>query len=119
MKLYLIGGAVVLALLLVLWLAMSAGGRARQDAARSKAGLVIAQGGTKAATDATSVVIDQNAAENASADLTRKNDAEIRKAPGADAAVQPGVDLAGRRALCLRNAYRDQPACKQLLHPGS
>lgn len=116
MKLYTIAAAVVLALLLILWLAMSAGGRARQDAARSKAGLVIAQGGTRAATDATTVVIDQNAAENASADLTRKNDAEIRKAPGAAAALQPGLDLAGRRALCLRRAYIDQPACKQLLN---
>lgn len=115
MKVYLICAIAALGVGLVILLTMTAGGRARQDAARSKAGLVIAQGSTKAATDATTVVIDQNAAENASADLTRRNDAEIRKAPGADAAVQPGVDLAGRRALCLRRAYIDQPACKQLL----
>ncbi|MDB5458169.1 MAG: hypothetical protein JWP92_3754 [Caulobacter sp.] len=119
MKLYAIGAAIIGGLVLVLWLALSAGDRARQGAATAKAGMTIAQGQAGAATDATTVVIDQNTAENASADLTRKNDVEIKSAEGASDKVRAPVDAAGRRALCLRNAYRDQPACKQLLHPGS
>ncbi|MDB5458244.1 MAG: hypothetical protein JWP92_3829, partial [Caulobacter sp.] len=91
----------------------------RQAAARAKAGQIIAQGAGRAATDAAAVVVGQSAAETASTDLTRKNDVQIKAADGAGDTVRAPVDAAGRRALCLRDAYRRQPACQQLLDPGS
>ena len=51
--------------------------------------------------------------ERASEDLTRSNDRDIRASEGAGDQVKPGVDAAGRAALCKREAYRNDPKCKR------
>jgi hypothetical protein len=44
--------------------------------------------------------------------MTRQNDRDIRAADGAAVKIGPGVDAAGRAALCRRAAYRNDPKCK-------
>jgi hypothetical protein len=45
--------------------------------------------------------------------ITEENERDIRKAPGADAPVDPGVRDAGLRSLCRRAAYRGRAECVQ------
>jgi hypothetical protein len=61
--------------------------------------------------DAVGAVGAVSARESASNEIGRTNDAEIRKAPGADQAVPAAVDHAGRAGLCRRAAYRRDPKC--------
>lgn len=71
-----------------------------------------AEAASNSAADAIGTVARAGAAERASEDLTRSNDKEIRNAEGADTRVGSGVDAAGRRSLCRRAAYRDDPKCR-------
>lgn len=64
--------------------------------------------------DAIGTVSNAGASEAASEDLTRSNEKDIRNAEGSNAAVNPAARDAGRRALCMRRAYRDDPQCKLL-----
>jgi hypothetical protein len=52
--------------------------------------------------------------ERASEELGRTNSEEIHNAEGAKVEVNPAVAGAGRRALCMRDAYRDSERCKLL-----
>jgi len=67
---------------------------------------------TNSAADAVATQGKANARERSSEDLTRSNDRDIRNAEGASDQAKPAVDSAGRRALCLRDAYRDRPECR-------
>jgi hypothetical protein len=69
--------------------------------------------------DAVEAVSNQADEESTTADLTKANADAIHAAPGAEAPVTPDADNAGLRALCLRHVYRNDPACRQLRHPGS
>ncbi len=62
--------------------------------------------------DAINTVSGAGEREAESADLTRENEKEIRNAQGADERVGAGVNAAGRRSLCRRAAYRDDPKCR-------
>jgi hypothetical protein len=55
--------------------------------------------------------------EDASEQLSRTNEEEIRNAQGASAPVNPAVRDAGLRSLCRRAAYRDSARCKLLDAP--
>jgi hypothetical protein len=83
----------------------NAASQARVDAAQSEAA-------SNSAADAIGTVSSAGARETASEELTRDNDREIRAAEGAADRVKPGVDVAGRKALCRREAYRNDPRCK-------
>ena len=60
-----------------------------------------------------------NVAANASASdqLSRENENDIRKANGAGAPVDPGVNGAGLNSLCKRASYRLDPKCLQRAAP--
>lgn len=70
------------------------------------------------ARDAIGTVTRRQGQETASENLTRDNERDIRAAPGAGERVNSGVDVAGRRALCKRAAYRDDPKCAMFRKEG-
>lgn len=61
--------------------------------------------------DAGEMIAGAGQREAGSEDLTRANEREIRAADGAGNRVGAGVDAAGRKALCRREAYRNDPKC--------
>ena len=71
---------------------------------------------TNSAADAIATQGQANQRERAAVELDRVNEEDIRNAPGSDAKVDPRASDAGRRALCLRDAYRNRPEC-QLQQP--
>jgi hypothetical protein len=86
----------------------------RNKAAQSRVEAGQAGAASNSAADAIGTVAASGQAAAASEDLTRSNEKEIRNAKGSNAAVDPAARDAGRRALCLRRAYRDDPQCRML-----
>jgi hypothetical protein len=111
------GLAVLVILITVWWLIIGRPAHDRRVAAEAKAAAIVATGQAAAARDAVAIVTDSAKTERAIDAQTQENSDAIHAAPGAGAQVDPGVDAAGRRALCLRHALRDQPACVKLLGP--
>jgi predicted lipid-binding transport protein (Tim44 family) len=64
------------------------------------------------AKDAIGTVSSAGQREAGSEELTRSNEREIRGAEGAGERIGPGVDYAGRAALCRRAAYANDPKCQ-------
>lgn len=114
-----LAGLLILALLFGGWWVLTEPGRQRARAAQAGADAITAQAGQKAAGDAVGVVVERGKAEDQIDRTTKDNRDAILSAPGANQAVDTGVHDAGRRALCLRDAYRSSAACKRLLdaHP--
>lgn len=112
-------GVVVLVVLASAWWFVTAPGRERQKAEQATAGQVVAGGKAESGKDAANTVADQAGRAEASEDLTRSNGDEIDKTEGAGNSVGKPLDGAGRRALCLRDAYRNTRECKRLLDVGS
>jgi hypothetical protein len=83
----------------------SAGAQSRVERSQSNAA-------SNSAADAINTVTTVGSNEAASEGLGRSNDKDIRSAPGASDRVNSGVDTAGRKALCKRAAYRNDPKCK-------
>ena len=83
----------------------------RAQAAQARVEHSQAEAASQSASDAINAVAAAGARETASEDMTRTNGAEIRNAPGASVRTDAGVNLAGRRALCRRAAYKDDPKC--------
>lgn len=85
-------------------------GRQQRAQGRVDAG----QAGAFANSTADAIAVQQAAhgREDASEQLSRTNEEEIRNAQGASAPVDPAVRDAGLRSLCRRAAYRDSPRCK-------
>ena len=103
--------ALVLILVLgFLWL------RSCQEDRRRAAESRVQRGQTEAlsdsAADAIGTVQGAGARERAEEELTRRNEKEIRDAPGASDEVNPGVRDAGLASLCRRAAYRDTERCR-------
>jgi hypothetical protein len=88
---------------------------AQRRAAEAQAGQVRAEGQVKAATDATGLTANAMEAAAESKDLGRESEDVIRKAPGADAPVDPALATAARRRLCLRPANVRKSSCVALL----
>lgn len=84
----------------------------RSERAQSRVDASQAEAAQDSAKGAIETVAASGERERASDDLTRDNAREIRAAPGAGERVNSGVDLAGRRALCRRPAYANDPKCK-------
>jgi hypothetical protein len=104
-----IGGLILVAVLAVLLLGQCE--KRREEAAQARVERESAKAGAESAKDAIGTVTRRGAEETASETLTRDNERDIRSAPGAGERVDSGVDVAGRRALCKRAAYRDDPKC--------
>lgn len=103
-------GALLLILLLVFGLTQCE--KRRNEAAQSRVERSQGEAASNSAADAIETVTAAGGRETASEELTRNNDREIRAADGAAERVKPGVDVAGRAALCRREAYRNDPKCK-------
>lgn len=84
----------------------------RSQKAQAKADAAQSEAATNSAADAINTVSEAGKRETASEALSRENDRMIRDAEGAAERVKPGVDYAGRAALCRREAYRNDPKCK-------
>lgn len=108
----LIAGGIVLIVLALLLLHQC--DKRRSEAAQSRVERSQAEAASNSAKDAINAVAASGEAQRASEDLTRENSRDIRSAPGAGDRVNSGVDLAGRKALCKRAAYRDSEQCKAL-----
>lgn len=104
-----IAAIVVVALLLYIPSCMQ---KRRSEAAQARVDNAQAQAAQESAKDAIGTVARSGEAAAASEDLTRSNERDIRAAEGANEQVKAPVGTAGRRALCQRNAYRDDPKCK-------
>ncbi len=86
--------------------------KARNEAAQARVDAGQAGAASKSAGDAVNTVAASGEREASSEELTRDNAREIASAQGADVKATPAVDLAGRRALCKRSAYANDPKCK-------
>lgn len=89
---------------------------AQERAAEAEAGAIVATGQAAAARDAQRITIDVVNHERAIDAQTMESRNEILSAAGAGDSLPTGVAAAGRRALCMRAAYRGEPACEQLRH---
>lgn len=87
----------------------------REEAAQARLDKELNDARVGSGADAIGTVTNRGAAEMESENLTRNNERDIRAAPGASDRVNSGVDLAGRKALCKRAAYKDTPQCKELM----
>jgi len=84
----------------------------RDERAQSRVDAAQSEAASNSAADAIGTVSKAGEREAGSEALTRENEREIRAAEGANQRIGPGVDYAGRAALCRREAYRNDPKCK-------
>ncbi len=84
----------------------------RNEAAQGRVDSAQAGAQQESGADAINTVSAAGQREAGSEDLTRSNEREIRGAEGANERIGPGVDYAGRAALCRRKAYENDPKCK-------
>lgn len=84
----------------------------RSEAAQSRVDSAQSGAASNSAADAINAVSGAGGREAASEGITRDNERDIRAAEGAGDKVKPGVNSAGRAALCRREAYRNDPRCK-------
>ncbi|ARS29094.1 hypothetical protein [Sphingomonas sp. KC8] len=115
-RIWIIAGLVAL-LAVALWIGPRSCASAERSAAIAAAGQARAEGQTRAATDATAITATSMEAAAASDQLGRDTADVIRATPGAAAPIDPAVNAAALRRICLRAAYRDQPRCVALLGP--
>lgn len=112
-----IAGAVVVAIVVTVMLLAYQRDRAATEAAKARSAAIVAEGQAKAASEAAEAVAANAERRADSEDLTRTNRDAILSTDGANAPVPGAVGDAGRRALCLRHASRNDPACVELLKP--
>lgn len=103
-----VAGLLIVGLVLI---TLSQCDKRRSQAAQARVERSQAEAASKSAADAINAVTGVGANQAASEELGRTNDRDIRSAPGASDRVNSGVDLAGRKALCKRKAYVDDPKC--------
>lgn len=84
----------------------------RNQAAQGRVDNAQAGAQSNSAADAIGTVQGAGQRETGSESLTRENEKEIKAAEGANQRIGPGVDYAGRAALCRRAAYANDPKCK-------
>lgn len=109
----------VVAFIIAGWLILSAPGRERARADAARASQIVAEGRAAAGADAVAIVT-ANASSGAEIDRqSQENRDAILNAPGAAVKVDPGLDAATRRALCMRASARRDPQCVALLNAGS
>lgn len=102
--------AVVIPLLLIVLLLGQCEKR-REEAAQARVERETGKAQVESGKDAIATVTKAGERETASEALTRENERDIRSAPGAGDRINSGVDVAGRAALCRREAYRHDSRC--------
>lgn len=86
----------------------------RSRAAQERVERSQAEAAANSAADAIGTVTGVGGNTAASEELGRTNERDIRAAEGASTKIGAGVNAAGRKALCKRAAYRNDPKCKEL-----
>jgi hypothetical protein len=84
----------------------------RDRAAQSRVDAAQGEAKDESSADAINTVSRSGEAQAESEALSRSNEKEIRNAEGANERVGAGVNTAGLRALCRREAYRNSDRCK-------
>jgi sensor histidine kinase regulating citrate/malate metabolism len=84
----------------------------RDRAAQERLDSAQAGAAAESSADAINTVSRSGEAQAESEALSRANEKEIRNAEGANERVGAGVNTAGLRALCRREAYRNSDRCK-------
>lgn len=102
----------VIALVLIVGFTVRSCDSRHNKAAQSRVERSQGEAASNSAADAINAVTGVGANQAASEELGRTNERDIRAAEGANTKIGPGVDAAGRKALCKRAAYRDDPKCK-------
>jgi Tfp pilus assembly protein PilW len=102
----------VIVLIVVVGLFVRSCDSRRSAASQARVERSQAEAASNSAADAIGTVAKAGEAERASEDLTRSNERDIKAAPGANERVNSGVDVAGRKALCRREAYKNSEKCK-------
>lgn len=69
--------------------------------------------------DAINTVIGNEKKSNETDDKTRKSNAIILQLPGAAVTLDPKLDAAARRAVCMYDAAANLPECQRLLQPST
>jgi hypothetical protein len=106
-----IGGLLVVALILgILWL--NGCEKRRSIGAQQKVERSQGEAASNSARDAIATQGQVNANEQASSDLGRQNEGQIRGSEGANVVVAPGVSSAGLESLCRREAYKNSSRCR-------
>lgn len=106
--------ACLLVIATIIWFATEPGRqKARAEQARAAAALAGAR--TASAANAAQITDQAASAAISSETLSKETANAIAQAPGAGQRLDPGLNDAGRRRLCLRPAYAGTPDCLQLL----
>jgi Na+/H+-translocating membrane pyrophosphatase len=101
-----------LLLIVVAFLYLQSCSQNRQRAAQSKVDRGQSGAFQNSAADAVNTVGGVAANQMAGEDLTRRNEKEIRDAPGANDPINPALRDAAVRSLCRRTASRNDPRCR-------
>ena len=109
-KWVLIIAGIALALCWAAW-AITAPGRQKALAEQAKAGQVVSEGHTRAATQASEIIDRASTRQAHTEETARKNADAIRSAPGGDVIIDRGLADVGRRGLCQYSASNGDPAC--------
>ncbi|KQW79697.1 hypothetical protein [Brevundimonas sp. Root1279] len=107
--------AVALLVVVLVLFALTEARRSRESANLNRATGVQAQGQAAAGRDAVAVVSGAAKRDDQTDNQTKENRDAILNAPGADVRLDPGLDAATRRAICLRQSSRRDPECVALL----
>lgn len=105
---FLIVASVVIAAMFAVQYAFTRNAKTETKLAKGQAGAAVDSG-----KDAVTTLGNQQAAEQATDQVTKENEDAIRKAAGANAPVAAPVRDAGLASLCRRAAYRGDPRCVQ------
>lgn len=106
-----------LALILLTMCATDARLRAADKLRQAEAEKTLADGRTAAAQDASAIRDRADARDQFTDDQTRSNRNAILSSPGAQERLDPDLDAASRRAICLRQSARNDPQCRAMLGP--
>ena len=109
-KWVLIIAGITLALCWAAW-AITEPGRQKALAEQAKAGQVVSEGQTRAATQASEIIDRASTRQAHTEETARKNADAIRSAPGGDVVIDRGLADVGRRGLCQYSASAGDPAC--------
>jgi hypothetical protein len=101
----------ILALVLVSLFAVNQCSKRRDQAAQSRVDAAQGNAAAESSADAINTVSRAGEAQAESEALSRANERDIRAAEGAGERVGAGVNAAGRRALCKREAFKNDPKC--------
>lgn len=111
-----VAGALIV-MVLILMVASRCTHDARRDAREARGAQAIAEAARDAAGDANAIRDRSDARSQAIDNQTEENRDAILNAPGADQRIDPALNAAFRRSVCMRHASADLPECRAMLQP--